>query len=54
MGYEIFMKTKIIGFNEPMIKSSWDLNGDDYAHALHVTYVGAVAAAFILNPCSQV
>ena len=50
MGYEISIKTKIIGFNKPMIKSSWDFHGDDYAHALHVTYVGAVAAASILNP----
>ena len=49
-GYEISIKTKIIGFNESMIKSSWDFHRDEYAHALHVTYVGAVAAASILNP----
>ena len=37
MGYEISMK--IIGFNTPMIKISWDFHGDDCAHALHVTLV---------------
>ena len=39
MGYEISMKTKIIGFIKPMIKISWDFHGDDCAHALHVTQV---------------